>query len=240
MTTSPRRTEKDRRPHQMIVKVKRSMALRLPPRCLADVQTSARGQLRTLLGRFLSGPASSLASDAHVAPLPWDVLAIGVHWSKAQVPSAAPCLYDNPWLQLTVKVPLWLFVPPPLGHRLSGTLVQQDDLLGLRLSLDLSHSLTSSSSFSSLPPSDRLSRLCIPVHISREQLVKAYTWNARERSYLRTAPAGVESGGDGLPSRLLPGCDVPFHVTGHTCDADGQNYSLLGSLLNPPPPSTAR
>jgi hypothetical protein len=124
--------------------------------------------------------------------------------------------YDNPQMHITVKIP-WILFCPQLGVKLSAMLTSQSDFDGLRLLLELEYPVED--------PAKKKATCNINVIIPRDRVSKVCKWE--DGCFVRRKSKYTQ-----VPEKLRAGMRVDFWVIGHTCDPDGANYALHGTLYN--------
>lgn len=126
---------------------------------------------------------------------------------------ATRIFFDNPQLHVPIQVP-WVVFKPQLGIKLEATVVSLSDFDGLRLLLELNYTNQETGANAShvvnvLVPRDRVGKVCVWEHGVFARKKSKYT---------------------NVPEKIRVGSKVSFWVIGHTCDPDGANYALHGTV----------
>lgn len=126
---------------------------------------------------------------------------------------ATRIVFDNPQLHVPVQVP-WVVFKPQLGIKLEATVVSQSDLEGIRLLLELHYVNQETSANASH---------AVNVFVPRDRVGKVCKWE--QGAFIRRKPKYAH-----VPDKIRVGAKMSFWVIGHTCDPDGANYALHGTL----------
>lgn len=126
---------------------------------------------------------------------------------------ATRVIFDNPQLHVPLQVP-WVVFRPQLGIKLEATVASQSDFDGLRLLLELHYvnqetGSNATHAINVLVPRDRMGKVCKWEHGAFTRRKPKYT---------------------NVPEKIHIGSKLSFWVIGHTCDPDGANYALHGTL----------
>jgi hypothetical protein len=187
----------------IIVKIRQVKEIHLEPKYFNDIPTGINFHLSNQLFKY----------DRELKAIP-----LAYSKGKLSVIGVTKFHYDNPQLQVPVKIP-WVLFCPQLGVRLSATLTSQSNFDGLRLHLELEYPAEDT-------PKKKAS--CnINVIIPRDRVSKVCKWDDNLGCFVRRKPKYLQ-----VPDKLRAGMRVDFWVIGHTCDPDGANYALHGTLYH--------
>lgn len=139
--------------------------------------------------------------------------ALPLAYSQVKEVGATRIIGDNPQLHVPLQV-TWTVFRPQLGIKLEATVVSQSDFEGLRLLLELQYLNSETNSNASH---------AVNVLVSRDRVGKVCTW--AHGSFARRKSKYTH-----IPELVRIGCKLSFWVIGHTCDPDGGNYALHGTL----------
>ena len=187
----------------IIIKIRQVKEIQLEPKHFNDISAGIKIYLGNKLFKY----------DRELKAIP-----LAFSAGKLAMVGVTRFYYDNPQLQMTVKIP-WILFCPQLGVRLNATLTSQSDFDGLRLVLELEY-----------PVEDSLKKKAtcnINVIIPRDRISKVCKWDDSLGCFVRRKSKYLQ-----VPEKLRAGMRVDFWVIGHTCDPDGANYALHGTLYN--------
>jgi hypothetical protein len=134
----------------IILKMRQVKDIHLEPKYFNDVPAGIKSHLNNKLFKY----------DRELKAIP-----LAFSAKKLAMVGVTRFYYDNPQLQLTVKIP-WILFCPQLGVKLSATLTSQSDFDGLRLLLELEYPVEdqikkkSFCKINVIIPRDRVSKRC--------------------------------------------------------------------------------